>query len=62
MRSPRHAARVSCGTSCFSYIAIDEIPGFFLLLENNIFIARNEDSIVFYLLHVKLLVSPWFLR
>ena len=27
------------------YIDTDEIPGFFLLLENHIFIGRSEDTI-----------------
>jgi len=27
------------------YIDTDEIPGFFLLLKNHIFIARSEDTI-----------------
>ena len=29
----------------FYYIDTDEIPGFFLLLKNHIFIARGEDNI-----------------
>ena len=29
----------------FYYIDTDEIPGFFLLLKNHIFIARSEDTI-----------------
>ena len=29
----------------FHYIDTDEIPGFFLLLKNHIFIARSEDTI-----------------
>ena len=29
----------------FYYIVSDEIPGFFLLLKNHIFIARSEDTI-----------------
>ena len=32
------------------YIDTDEIPGFFLLLKNHIFIARNEDTI--FIFHV----------
>ena len=38
------------------YIDTDEIPGFFLLLKNHIFIARSEDTI--FIFHV---VSPWLL-
>ena len=30
----------------FYYIDTDEIPGFFLLLKNHIFIARSEDTIL----------------
>ena len=30
----------------FYYIDTDEIPGFFLLLKNHIFIARREDTIL----------------
>ena len=30
------------------YIDTDEIPGFFLLLKNHIFIARSEDTIFFF--------------
>ena len=29
----------------FYYIDADEIPGFFLLLKNHIFVARGEDTI-----------------
>ena len=29
----------------FYYIDTDEIPGFFLLLKNHIFITRSEDTI-----------------
>ena len=29
----------------FYYIDTDEIPGFFLLLKNHIFIARSEDTL-----------------
>ena len=29
----------------FHYTDTDEIPGFFLLLKNHIFIARSEDTI-----------------
>ena len=32
------------------YIDTDEIPGFFLLLKNHIFIARSEDAI--FIFHV----------
>ena len=32
------------------YIYTDEIPGFFLLLKNHIFIARSEDTI--FIFHV----------
>ena len=32
------------------YIDTDEIPGFFLLLKNHIFIARSEDT--FFVFHV----------
>jgi len=32
------------------YIDTDEIPGFFLLLNNHIFIARSEDTI--FIFHV----------
>ena len=32
------------------YIDTDEIPGFFLLLKNHIFIARSEDTI--FIFHV----------
>ena len=32
------------------YIVRDEIPGFFLLLKNHIFIARSEDTI--FIFHV----------
>ena len=42
------------------YIDTDEIPGFFLLLKNHIFIARSQDTI-FYLSRVRILVSPWLL-
>ena len=34
----------------FYYIDTDEIPGFFLLLKNHIFIARSEDTI--FIFHV----------
>ena len=34
----------------FYYIVSDEIPGFFLLLKNDIFIARSEDTI--FIFHV----------
>ena len=34
----------------FYYIDTDEIPGFFLLLKNHIFIARSEDII--FIFHV----------
>ena len=44
----------------FYYIDTDEIPGFFLLLKNHIFIARSQDTI-FYLSRVRILVSPWLL-
>ena len=30
------------------YIDTDEIPGFFLLLKNHIFIARSEDTILIF--------------
>ena len=42
------------GNKLYYYIDTDEIPGFFLLLKNYIFIARSEDTIRF-------LVSPWLL-
>ena len=42
------------------YIDTDEIPGFFLLLKNHIFIMRSEKY-HFYLLRVRILVSPWLL-
>ena len=42
------------------HIDTDEIPGFFLLLKNHIFIVRSEDTI-FYLSRVRILVSPWLL-
>ena len=42
------------------YTDTDEIPGFFLLLKNHIFIARSEDTF-FYLSSVRILVSPWLL-
>ena len=42
----------------FYYIDIDEIPQFFLLLKNHIFIAWRY---YFYLSHVMILVSPWLL-
>ena len=29
----------------YYYIDTDEIPGFFLLLKNHIFIVRSEDTI-----------------
>ena len=32
--------------NCPYYIDTDEIPGFFLLLKNHIFIARSEDTIL----------------
>ena len=31
-----------------SYIDTDEIPGFFHLVKNHIFIARSEDTLIFY--------------
>ena len=34
--------------NAFHYIDTDEIPGFFLLLKNHIFIARSEDTIFIY--------------
>ena len=34
----------------YYYIDTDEIPGFFLLLKNHIFIARSEDTI--FIFHV----------
>ena len=34
----------------FYFIDADEIPGFFLLLKNHIFIARSEDTI--FIFHV----------
>ena len=34
----------------FYYIDTDEIPGFFLLLKNHIFIVRSEDTI--FIFHV----------
>ena len=34
----------------YYYIDTDEIPGFFLLLRNHIFIARSEDAI--FIFHV----------
>ena len=43
----------------FYYIDTDEIPGFFLLLKNHIFIARWKYY--FYLSRVRILVSPWLL-
>ena len=33
------------GNKLYYYIDTDEIPGFFLLLKNHIFIARSEDTI-----------------
>ena len=34
---------------CIYHIDTDEIPGFFLLLKNHIFIVRSEDTIfIFY--------------
>ena len=35
----------------FYYIDTDEIPEFFLLLKNHIFIARSEDTI--FIFHVR---------
>ena len=37
-------------TILFYYIDTDEIPGFFLLLKNHIFIAPSEDTI--FIFHV----------
>ena len=34
----------------FYFIDADEIPGFFLLLKNHVFIARSEDTI--FIFHV----------
>ena len=34
---------ITLGVKEIYYIDTDEIPGFFLLLKNNIFIARSED-------------------
>ena len=47
----------------FYHIDTDEIPEFFLLLKNYIFIARREDTedTIFYLSRVRILVSPWLL-
>ena len=33
------------GNKLYYYIDTDEIPGFFLLLKNHIFIARSDDTI-----------------
>ena len=43
----------------FYYIDTAEIPGFFLLLKNYIFIAGSEDTI--FIFHVWGMVSPWLL-
>ena len=43
----------------FYDIDTDEIPGFFLLLKNHIFITRSEDTI--FIFRVKILGSPWSL-
>ena len=39
------------------YIDTDEIPRFFLLEKNHIFIARSEDTIFFYLSRMRILVA-----
>ena len=48
----------------FYYIDTDEIPAFFLLLKNHIFIARSEDTIFIFHVsgRVRILVSPWLQR
>ena len=46
-------------TTCIYYIDTDEIPGFFLLLKNHVFITYSEDTI--FIFHVRILVSPWLL-
>ena len=43
-------ACVSRRKKVYYYIDTDEIPGFFLLLKNHIFIARSEDTI--FIFHV----------
>ena len=40
--------RLSRKKNIFYYIDTDEIPGFFLLLKNHIFIVRSEDTIVIF--------------
>ena len=57
---PQHVqiiyVRISCLSAVhivirfFYYIDSDEIPGFFLLLKNHIFIVRSEDAI--FIFHV----------
>ena len=37
--------KVKKAVNWYYYIDTDEIPGFFLLLKNHIFIARSEDTI-----------------
>ena len=40
-------------TISFYYIDTDEIPGFFLLLKNHIFIVRSEDTIFISLIRMR---------
>ena len=39
---------IDAGKNFVYYIDIDEIPGFFLLVKNRIFIARSEYSNIFF--------------
>ena len=44
------AAQINTNSNSLYYIDTDEIPGFFLLLKNHIFIVRSEDTI--FIFHV----------
>ena len=44
------SSNVKLQINFYYYIDTDEIPGFFLLLKNHIFIVRSEDTI--FIFHV----------
>ena len=54
-----HFVVYNSATTLHYCIDTDEIPGFFLLLKNHIFIAQWRYY--FYLSRVRILVSPWLL-
>ena len=59
-----HFVVYNSATTLHYCIDTDEIPGFFLLLKNHIFIACSEDTIFIFHVsgHVRILVSPWLQR